>query len=175
MRHILLTIGLLGSITLPTVAQTTDISTSTVYACVDLTDDAQRLECYDSAVGRLKAAEETGEVVTVTREQVENVKRDTFGFSMPSLPKLTMPKFGNGDKDMTLKEVQIPIKKVDETLRGHFLIYLDNGQIWEQIDDKRVYYSSRRGAEMALIKKASFGSYMMKMDDGVLFRVKRVQ
>ena len=70
-----------------------------VYACAGEADDAARLACYDAAVGRLKSAEEAGEITTVTREEVETVRRESFGFSIPSLPSLAMPKFGGGDGD----------------------------------------------------------------------------
>jgi len=83
----------------PFASAETAASTQDVYACATIETDAERLSCYDSAVGRLKAAEDAGEVATVTREEVEQVKKDSFGFSIPSLPKLALPKLGGGDNE----------------------------------------------------------------------------
>lgn len=176
MKHVLPLMAIFGAMAVPqALAQEDgDVSTSTVYACADITDDMQRLSCYDSAVGRLKSAEEAGEVVAVTRKEVETVQRESFGFSLPSLPKLTMPKFGGGD-DGELKEVTAGVERVSSGPRGKVIVYLDTGAVWQQTDDKRVYVSKRQTFETAEIRRAAFGSYMMKLDDGVLFRVERIR
>ena len=156
---------------LPALAE--DVSTSDVYACKDIAADTERLACYDAAVGRLKAAEEAGEVKTFTRKEVEEVKRDSFGFSIPSLPKLAFGgKDADGkDKSDELKEVTFPIKSIGGK-RGALIIVLENGQVWHQTDDKGV---NPRGQKEARIYEAALGSYKMKLDGGLAFRVKRMK
>ena len=154
---------------LPALAE--EVSTSDVYACKAIASDAERLACYDAAVGRLKAAEEAGEVKTFTRKDVEQVKRESFGFSIPSLPKLA---FGNKDdegkaKPDDLKEVTEAVKSVGGT-RGALRVTLENGQVWVQIDDKSV---NPRNQKEARIYQAALGSYKMKLDGGLAFRVRR--
>ncbi len=61
---------------------------SAIFACQTETDAMKRLACYDEAVGRFETANEQGEVVTISKQQVEAVKKDSFGFNIPSLPKL---------------------------------------------------------------------------------------
>lgn len=61
---------------------------SAIFACQTETDAMKRLACYDEAVGRFETAKEQGEVVTISKQQVEAVKKDSFGFNIPSLPKL---------------------------------------------------------------------------------------
>jgi hypothetical protein len=150
-------------------------STSAIYACAEKTDDAARLACYDSAVGRLKMAEEAGEVTTISRAEVEEVRRDSFGFSISSLPKLAMPKFGNDkDKGGDLDNLTEAVARYTSGLNGA-IITLENGQVWEQTDSKRTGVRRRGTPQTALIKTAAFGSFMMKIDDGPLFRVKRLK
>ena len=86
----LLAVTLFIALTQPVYAQSTPQPTeiSDVYACKTLADSTERLECYDNAVGRLEAAEKSGEVVTVSKKEVEKVERDAFGFNIPSLPGL---------------------------------------------------------------------------------------
>ena len=161
-------IAALSLTALPALAETGDVSTSDVYACKDISTDAERLACYDAAVGRLKAAEDAGEVKTFTRKEVEEVKRDSFGFSIPSLPKLA---FGGSDDAEDLKRVDQPVKTVGGT-RGALRVTLENGQVWVQTDDKGI---SPRNQKEARIYEAALGSYKMKLDGGLAFRVERVK
>jgi hypothetical protein len=170
-RPIALIAAAISLTALPALAE--DVSTSDVYACKEIAADADRLACYDAAVGRLKAAEDAGEVKTFTRKEVEDVKRDSFGFAIPSLPKLA---FGGKDesgkaKADELKEVTFSIKSIGGK-RGALIITLENGQVWHQIDDKSV---NPRDQKEARIYQASLGSYKMKLDGGLAFRAKRVK
>ena len=152
-------------------------STGGVYACAELGDDMARLACYDAAVGRLKAAEAAGEVTTISRAEVEEVQKDAFGFSLPSLPKLAMPKFGNGDKkgDGVIDSVTTEIAEIKAIKSRGITVTLTNGQVWRQTDTRKVQYSKRKEVNVAEIKTAAFGSYMMKIDGGTAFRVERVK
>lgn len=150
------------------------VSTQAVYECAKLSEDVERLACYDAAVGRLKAAEDAGEVTTISRTEVETVQREAFGFSLPSLPRIAMPKFGDGS-DGEIKEIVAGVEKIRPSRVNGLTITLDNGQVWQQTDGRRVTYSKRKGVEEAVVKQAALGSFMMKLDGGVAFRVKRVQ
>lgn len=162
------------AIILPSHAET-PASTAEVYACAAIEDDTGRLECYDNAVGRLKAAEDAGEVATVTRAEVEQVKRDSFGFSIPSLPKLALPKLGSSDEDGQISELKEAITKARTNPYKKVVITLENGQVWEQTDSTRIYISKKRPPEFATIKSAALGSFKMKLDNGRVFRAKRVK
>ncbi|MEO1643267.1 MAG: hypothetical protein AAFR74_08020, partial [Pseudomonadota bacterium] len=128
-----------------------------------------------SAVGRLKAAEEAGEVTTISRAEVETVQREAFGFSLPSLPRIAMPRLGSGNDNGEIKEITAGVKDIRDSRVNGLRVTLDNGQVWQQTDGRRVNYSKRKGVDEATIKQAALGSFMMKLDGGVAFRVKRVQ
>jgi hypothetical protein len=150
--------------------------TQQVYDCLDLADDSARLACFDASVTALKSAETAGEITTVSRADVEEVQKDAFGFAMPSLPRLVMPKFGGGDDDGALTEVTFNITKVERSNRqDRLIVTLENGQVWRQTDPKSVYYSKKRGADVATIKRGTMGSFKMKLDGGTAFRVERIE
>ena len=109
--------------------------TDTVYACADISEDVERLACYDQAVGRLKQAEEAGEITTVTREQVEEARRDSFGFSMPSFPSLALSRMDGGDAE-ELEEVTYQVVELEEDRHGKLFVTLENGQVWQQTDNR---------------------------------------
>ena len=108
----------------------------------------------------------------VTRSEVEEVRRDSFGFSIPSLPNFASSVFGDTEE---IDEVSYPVASVQKTSRGELYVTLQNGQVWQQTDNKRIYYSAKRGVDTATIKSAALGSYMMKLDDGLQFRAKRLK
>src|SRR4051812_1363572 len=53
--------------------------------CRAVSDPNARLACYDEAVSRLDQAESSGQVVVLDREAAKEVKRQAFGFSIPSI------------------------------------------------------------------------------------------
>ena len=62
--------------------------------CRSITDDAARLQCFDTAAANLQAATERRDVVVVDRAQVRESRRRLFGLALPSLPI-----FGGGDDE----------------------------------------------------------------------------
>lgn len=150
------------------------ISTQAIYACAEIADDLERLACYDDTVGRFEAAEAAGEVATISKSEVEELKKDSFGFALPSIPRIVMPKFGGGDKN-DVEAVTLAVSSIKRLPYDNLRITLENGQVWEQTDGRRVTYSKRKGVDSAEITRASLGSYKMKLDGGTSFRVKRLK
>ena len=150
------------------------ISTESIYACANIENDAERLSCYDAAVNQFRAAEEAGEVATISKSEIAELNRESFGFSLPSLPKNILPKFGSSD-DSDIDVLTEPVKSVSKTRLDKLRVTLENGQVWEQIDTKKVYYSKKRGVESAEINRASLGSFKMKLDGGRAFRARRIR
>ena len=148
----------------PALAQ--EASLEAVLACRVIADPAERVGCYDAAVGRLEEAEAQGEVKVITRAEVQKVQRESFGFRIPSLPS-----FGGGETSGAtgLERVTEPVKSVCGA-GGKLRITLENGSVWQQIDDKKV---RARDVQSAEIFQATMGSYKMKLDGGLAFRVRR--
>jgi hypothetical protein len=85
--------AVLMSVTIPAAhAQIAD-PVDSILSCREIVSVEARLACFDAAAGTLATAREAGDIVTVTREDVEAVERDSFGFSMPSLPRFRLPIF----------------------------------------------------------------------------------
>ena len=150
------------------------VSTDAIYACAEIADDAQRLACYDDTVGRFEAAEIAGEVTTISKSEVKELSRESFGFSLPSLPRIMMPKTGGSDV-AAVDKIEYAVSEVERTRSNKILVTLENGQVWLQTDGKRVQYSKRLGVKDAVVQRAALGSYKMKLDGGTAFRVKRLE
>ncbi len=151
-----------------------EVSTDMIYECSSIEDDVDRLACFDDTVNRFRAAEISGQVTTISKSDVEQLNRETFGLSLPSLPKSILPKFGSNDSP-ELNSIFEPVATVSRLRYENLQVTLENGQVWEQTDSKQVNFSKKRGVETAEIKRAAFGSFKMKLDGGRAFRVKRVR
>ena len=144
-----------------------------VYACATITDEHQRLACYDAAVGNLHEAQNRGDVVAVDRQQVERVNREAFGFSLPSLPNIFGHRSGQ-TPPAALTEQDMQIASVQQLGNGRKVFTMTNGQVWTQIDDE----SSRlaRTGGQVTIRTALMGSFLMSVHaGGPALRVRRTQ
>ncbi|MBO6688293.1 MAG: hypothetical protein JJ919_07425 [Henriciella sp.] len=173
MRAIFVSLGLMIMVPAAALAQT-DVSTEMIYECANIDSDAERLTCYDDAVSRFQAAEASGQLAIIDKSDVEQLNRESFGLSLPSIPKNILPKFGKSES-ADLDEILEPVSQVTRLRFENLRITLENGQVWEQTDGKQIVFSEKRGAETAAIKRAAFGSFKMKLDGGRSFRVKRIK
>lgn len=160
----------------PAVAQSEDAAPSplgALYGCTDLPGDAARLDCFDREIAALRARETAREVVAIDAEVAKELKRDSFGLSLPSLPKLKLPRLG-GDGDA--EEVRLAVKTVRK--RGHdWVVETENGQVWVQTSGRLNYVP--KGDLEAIIEEGALGSYRLKLTNGKTtvkgLKVRRVQ
>jgi hypothetical protein len=137
--------------------------------CRKLTDNAARLACYDSAVDALGQQLSEGQVVAVDHAQVQQVRRQTFGFVLPSLTI-----FDRGDKPEEMSELVLPVESARRGPDGKWVLRLEGGQVWRQIDTGDFSRDPKPGSQ-ATIKKAMLGSYMMMIGGHSPVRVHRDQ
>lgn len=149
-----------------------------LYACADIADPAARLACFDQNVGSLKTAESQGQFAAVDAAGVRQIEREAFGFSLPSLPRLTLPSFarsenGGDPAPAQTTEVTMTITRLGRS-EGRPAFVMSNGQTWAQIDGE----SNRlaRPGETVTVRRAALGSYLMKVErGGAALRVRRVE
>lgn len=150
--------------------------TDAVYACASVAEDAARLACFDNAVATLRTQEEAGLVRTIDVARIQTIEKEAFGFSMPSLPALFSRSASDADKVKRedIDEITVAVKSARiQGVTGKAIVVLENGQTWEQIDTAKIPASSLRKAKEARVRKAALGSFMMTVDGGRSFRVKR--
>ena len=155
----------------PAVAQPVTDGSGLVRAlseCRKLTDSAARLACYDAAAGRLEAAERSGEVVVVGREQARAARRQAFGFNLPSLAM-----FNRGEPDEDLDRISLTLESASQISDG-WLFRTREGQVWRQTDGRRLAADPRRGSRLE-VRRAAMGGYFMNVDGQRAIRVRRDQ
>lgn len=147
-------------------------SLSSLFACLKIASDSDRLNCQDTEIKKLKSATEAKTVVVFDEKSAKEVKKKSFGFS---LPKLGLKAFDNGtDKN---NAVILLVKSVDKSGRK-LTVIMENGQIWQSLGSDTIYVP-RNGKLEARIKAAALGSYTMRLttDKGrsKKIRVRRIE
>lgn len=135
--------------------------------CRNVEGDGPRLACYDTAAGALDQAEAKGDVVVVDREQARTVRKQAFGFNLPSLSL-----FGRGEKPEDVDRVTLQVSGAHRDRTGKWVVTVEGGQVWRQIDTGEFSVDPRPGMT-ASIRKASLGSFIMSIGGKAGVRVHR--
>ncbi|WP_293364568.1 hypothetical protein [Phenylobacterium sp.] len=137
--------------------------------CRKIADGAARLACYDKTAATLDQAEAKGDIVVVDREQARKVRRQAFGFSMPSISL-----FEKGETQEELQNVAGEVAVASVNGAGKWTIRLKDGAIWTQIDNNELHRTPKPGMPVK-IRQAAMGSFLMSINNGGAFRVRRVE
>ncbi len=135
--------------------------------CRKLTDGVQRLACFDQAAAALDQAEAKGDIVVVDRDQARKVRRQAFGFTLPSLAM-----FERGEKPEDLDNLPGKVAASRQNSAGKWVIRLEDGATWVQVDSNEVPNAPQAG-DPVTIRKAAMGSYMLSLGHHIAFRAHR--
>lgn len=132
-----------------------------LYECASITNSTARLSCFDTNVAVIQKKEETKEIVTIDATAAKSIKREAFGFSLPSLPKLGLPKLGGTDDGPDV--LTFNVKSVKKR-GGNYVFIMENGQMWKQVSGRFNYVP--KGDLTATIKTGAIGSYRISVSNG---------
>lgn len=135
--------------------------------CAKLTDSAARLACYDKAAHALDQAEAKGDVVVVNREQARKVRRQAFGFTLPSISL-----FERGEKPEDVASTQTTVVSAHKALTGRWVLKLADGSTWSQVDLTEIPLDPKAGNTVKIVR-ASMGSYLATIANQREVRVHR--
>jgi hypothetical protein len=135
--------------------------------CRKITAAEARLDCYDAAAAAFETAEAQGDIVVVDREQARAVRRQAFGFQLPSLSL-----FDKGGAPEPIDEVNLKIDSAVRDGHGKWTLVLEGGQVWRQIDGGELSRDPKPGMT-ARIKSAALGSYKLFVGGSMAIRVHR--
>jgi hypothetical protein len=137
-------------------------------SCRSITDNAQRLACYDREVGVVGTASARGDLVVMNREEIRKTRRSLFGLSLPDLSV-----FGGGSLPGDANILETTIKYTRQGPDGKWLFVLAEGGQWVQLDSKDFIVDPAPGQPVR-IKQGALGSYMMNVNKQTGIKVHRV-
>ena len=140
--------------------------------CRTKTDDAARLACFDQAAAGIADATAKKDIVVLDREEVRATRRGLFGFS---LPKLNF--FGNKDVENDtgreeIAEVDVVVKSARPFGYQLWQMTMEDGATWAT-SEASTLITPKPGSKVN-IKRATLGSYFIKVDGGRAVKGKRV-
>lgn len=131
-----------------------------IEACAGLPRDAERLACYDKAVGALRA----GQAISgATAENMFGATRDLVDAS-PELRET---------KQEELKQISGTVTSLRHSDDGMMILQLDNGQVWRQ-QDSSVRLMVATGDQVTVVR-ASMGTFRIADKSGRFARFKRLR
>jgi hypothetical protein len=177
-------------------ADSRDVLLEALGKCAAIADDKGRLACYDALTPRVKDALATPPATLAhapTKEEQEN----WFGFDFGSLfnsdgsPNQTTPEqFGSEQiapapaqpgeppKAEEVESIAAGVTEYSFTPFGKAIVFLDNGQIWRQIegDSGQAHFQRVATDNKVVISRGALGSYNMQINDSEhIYKVKRVK
>ncbi len=135
--------------------------------CRKLVGDAERLACYDKAVAAVAQATASGDLVAIDREQRRKARRQAFGFALPSLAFLE-----RGEKVEEANHVTATAVDVGRNPLGEWVITLDDGAVWRQIEPVELGRRPHKGSKV-VISKGLLGAFFMTIDGEGAGKAKR--
>ena len=143
--------------------------------CHAIVDVGQRAACYDREYAALQVAVDKGDLMMVDREGVRQTRQSLFGFSLPNLAI-----FGGANTDKgrarpdsdELEQLNATVHSARPDQDGRWVIILDNGATWHQMDDNPLGRSPRLG-DTVLIRRAALGSFIMRIGSMPSFKAQR--
>jgi len=140
--------------------------------CQTKTDDTQRLACFDQVVGGMVVANEAGEVQIIDQEDVRRTKRELFGLSVPDIEIL---KTDDEEKDKKAKEeLETVISSARYVSRKKIRFTTQEGAVWE-INNAPSRLATVKEGDKVVFKKASMGTFFIRINGQVGVRGKRIQ
>ncbi|HEX3430772.1 MAG TPA: hypothetical protein VHT03_07790 [Rhizomicrobium sp.] len=161
--------------------------------CGMIGDNGARLACYDRLAPRVKDAL-AAPPEALNRAPTTEEQRSWFGFDLSGLfgaspSQQTTPQAFGSDRLASTKakeetaaaevdHISAQVSEVSFTPFGRFIIFLDNGQVWRQIegDADRAIFKKPAKANTVTIGRGFIGSYNLSLNDSdKVYKVTRVK
>lgn len=132
--------------------------------CAAIDDATTRLECYDALSGRSGASEEV---------PAASPKAASIPAAGPPVDFGSDRMTKSEKEDDEEIEVVARVTRCEKDSRKKFFFYLEGGQVWKQVSDKKLYF--RDCNFDVTISKDFFGYKMQRVGEKSRFRVSRVR
>lgn len=179
---------------LPALAGPRDEVLEVLGRCASIADAQQRLACYDAAAPRLKQALATPPT-SLDHPPTQAEQESWFGFDFGDLfgggssTPTTPEQFGKerteqaqatraAEEQREIDSISAGVTEVSYTPFGKFIVFLDNGQVWRQVegDADRTRFKSNPRDNRVTIERGALGSYNLTMNgSGKVYKITRVK
>jgi hypothetical protein len=166
-----------------------------LHKCAAIADDKARLTCYDALAPQVQTAlAPRSAPQEESHPPTKKEQESWFGFDVGSLfgssptQQTTPQQFGSENLPSTqakketaeaeLESITAGVTEYAYTPFGKFIVFLDNGQIWRQLegDADRAYFRKSAKDNRVTIERGLIGSYNLTLNDSSkVYKVTRVK
>lgn len=140
--------------------------------CRGISSVQDRVACYDTHIGLFAEAEQRGDLIIIEKREVEKAQRGLFGFKLPQVGLLGERKDRPGFE--AIDHLESSIADARQIGRGKWRVRLEDGALWDQIDNRSLYRKPEKG-DRVIINRGSFGSFLVKIGNNGSIRMRRVE
>ncbi len=192
LRALLTVAALCTAVSGPALADPREDLLQAMNKCAGMADDRNRLACYDALKPQLQAA--LAAPPPVASKDDSGWFGNLFGsdgghndqpqtqpgqFGSERLPAAEQAKVNPPPEQPKVQEIDTITAAVTDyalTPSGRFIVFLDNDQVWQQIEGDTYSAHFKKSGNTVTITRALFGSYALKLNDlNQIFKVKRVK
>lgn len=138
-----------------------------MFECRKLPTKEARADCYDAALDSLSKAESQGKVVVVDEEKLKTVRRQAFGFNLPSLSGLA-----KGLREDPVNSVTLHVTAAREEAPDRWVMETQEQAVWRQTQTSGFALTPHAGSTL-VVKPGILGAYFCQIDRQAAFRCKR--
>jgi hypothetical protein len=139
----------------------------TMLDCRKLDTKDARADCYDAAVDNLNKAQTEGRVVVIDQEKLKTVRKQAFGFNLPSLSGLA-----KGLREDPINVVTLKVTEAHEESQDRWVIETAEQAVWRQTQSSGFPLTPHAGSAL-VVKPGFLGSFFCQIDKQAAFRCKR--
>jgi hypothetical protein len=145
-----------------------EVPDSDMVRCATIVADSDRLACYDKlATGVSREAAEAVKARQAAAAEAEKARKAAEeaaarqaeeAAAARKVKSFGAEQAGLGDDDAKLDELTAAVVEAYTDKYGNYLLHLDNGQMWKQLDGRLM---TMRSGDQIKLKRAALGSYRL--------------
>jgi len=140
----------------------TEIGTSPIIGklenCTAITDNDERLACFDREVGALVGASDKGEVKVVETEDITKARRRLFGFLIPKVGL-----FGDSD-EQEVTDLRSTITKVRQVSSKEWHFWIEEGNAKWRVKSNSIRFRAPKVGDEVEFKPATMNTYWIRLN-----------
>ena len=129
--------------------------------CTAITDDAERLACFDREVGALGGATADGAVRVVETDDIKKARKKLFGYSLPNVGLFASD--GEEDEEAS-KRLTSTVTKVRQVSSKEWHFWIKEGNAKWRVKSTSVRFRAPKVGDEVEFKPATMGTYWIRLN-----------
>ncbi|MEL7198942.1 MAG: hypothetical protein AAGL10_11570 [Pseudomonadota bacterium] len=129
--------------------------------CTQISNDAQRLACFDREVGAFVGATTKGDVKVVEAEQITDARKKLYGYSIPDAGVFEAATDEDKEKNKRLTSTITRVRKVG---RNEWHFWIEEGNAKWRFKNNSIRVRAPEVGQTVEFRPASMGTYWIRIE-----------